>query len=222
MYVNEADGQLGTAHLILGYIPISLAFQAPKYVIKAHDPRLHCISVAYQGFVVPEGILILEGTLRTQPFFVATHSKGACSSQLILEEEEEEEGIIDLSDSSDEFEVFNRTQSPENILDEMGIQRKPQKSLLELTENQPGKGAPGKSTQSQLPLPPHKSPSPASQPSQPSRPKLADPKRKREQKGKDVVETGRSRPTREDEAQRVAKQEKVSHAPQRGVERADN
>ena len=37
-----------------------------------------------------------------------------------------------------------------------------------------------------------------------------------------MVETGRSRPTREDEAQRAAKQQKVSHASQRGVERADN
>ena len=107
MYVNEADGQLGTAHLILGYTPISLTFQVPKYVIKAHDPRLHCISVAYQWFVVPEGISILKGTPRTQPLFVATLSKGASSSQLIFEEEKDSEGIVDLSDSSDEFEVFN-------------------------------------------------------------------------------------------------------------------
>ena len=28
------------AHVILGYRPISLAFQAPKYAIKANDPRL--------------------------------------------------------------------------------------------------------------------------------------------------------------------------------------
>ena len=59
VYVNEADGQLQAAHLILGYTPISLAFQAPKYVIKARDPRLHHISVAYEGFVVPKGIPIL-------------------------------------------------------------------------------------------------------------------------------------------------------------------
>ena len=36
-----------------------------------------------------------------------------------------------------------------------------------------------------------------------------------------MVETGRSRPTREDEAQRAAKQQKVSHASQQGMERAD-
>ena len=62
VFVNEADGQLRAAHLILGYTPISLAFQAPKCVIKANDPRLHRISVAYEGFIIPEGIPILEGT----------------------------------------------------------------------------------------------------------------------------------------------------------------
>ena len=60
--MNEADGQLRAAHLILGYTPISLAFQAPKCVIKANDPRLHRISVAYEGFIILEGIPILEGT----------------------------------------------------------------------------------------------------------------------------------------------------------------
>ena len=62
VYINEANGQLRAAHLILGYTPISCAFQAPKCMIKANDPRLHRISVAYEGFVVPKGIPILEGT----------------------------------------------------------------------------------------------------------------------------------------------------------------
>ena len=37
-----------------------------------------------------------------------------------------------------------------------------------------------------------------------------------------MVETKRPHPTCEDKAQRAAKQQKVSHASQRGVERADN
>ena len=53
VYVNESDGQLRVAHLILGYNPILRAFQAPTCVIRARDPRLHRISVAYKGFVVP-------------------------------------------------------------------------------------------------------------------------------------------------------------------------
>ena len=53
IYVNESDGQLRAAHLILGYNPISHVFQAPLCVIRARDPRFHRISVAYEGFVVP-------------------------------------------------------------------------------------------------------------------------------------------------------------------------
>ena len=77
---------------------------------------------------------------------------------------------------------------------------------MELIDDQPGRGAPRKSAQSKLPLPPPKSPSPAPQPPQPTRLEPADPKRRREQTRKDVIETGRPRPTRENEAQRAAKQ----------------
>ena len=155
--MNEADDQLQVAHLILGYTPLSLAFQAPKYVIKARDPRFHCISVAYQGFVVPEGVPLPKDTSRTQPLFVATPLVGVSSSQLVLEEEEERkeeeeeeernpEEVVDLLDSLDKFEVFNQTPPPEDVFDKMGVQRKPQRSLMELIENQLGKGASGKST----------------------------------------------------------------------------
>ena len=100
IYVNKADGQLQAAHLILGYTPLSFAFQAPKCVIRACDSRLHHISVAYKGFVVPEGIPLPKDTSRTKPLFVAAISTEASSSQPVLreekieekEEEEEEEG----------------------------------------------------------------------------------------------------------------------------------
>ena len=119
MYVNEVDGQLWAGHLILGYTPISHAFQASKCVIKAKDPRLHRISVAYEGFIVLEGIPIPEGTSLTQPLFVATPSIWASSSEPVLQEEEEEEeenpeGIVTLSESSEEFEVFNQPPSLED------------------------------------------------------------------------------------------------------------
>ena len=74
IYVNEVDGQLRAAHLILGYTPFSFAFQAPKCVIRAHDPRLDRISVAYEGFIVPEGIPLPQYTPRTEPLFVASVS----------------------------------------------------------------------------------------------------------------------------------------------------
>ena len=76
---------------------------------------------------------------------------------------------------------------------------------MELIKSQPEKDAPRKSTQPRLPPPPPKSPLPPSQPFLPSRPDPADPKRKREQKGKDVVDSRRSRPAHEDETQRAVK-----------------
>ena len=74
VYVNEVDGQLREVHLILGYMPISIAFQALRYVIRAKDPRLHRISVAYEGFVVSEGISLPKSTPFTQSLPVTTLS----------------------------------------------------------------------------------------------------------------------------------------------------
>ena len=130
MYVDEANGQLRAAHLILGYKPISRTFQAPRCVIRAKDPRLHRISVAYEGFVVPKGIPLPRNTPFAQPLPVATLSTGVPSPTPILqvgeeeEEEQEKEGFVDLTESIDEFEVFNQPSSPKNLPNEMGIQRK--------------------------------------------------------------------------------------------------
>ena len=73
--------------------------------------------MAYEGFVIPEGAPILKGTSLAQPLFVGIPSIGASQSQPIVKEEEEEKEeeekekelgeIVDLSDSQDEFEVFN-------------------------------------------------------------------------------------------------------------------
>ena len=134
IYVNETDGQLRVAHLILDYTPLSFAFQAPKCVIRAHDPRLHRISVAYKGFIVPEGIPLPQYTSRTEPLFVANISVGVSSSQLTLREEEveereeEEEGkeeVVEVSDSSNDFGIFDQSTHSGEDPDEMGIQRKP-------------------------------------------------------------------------------------------------
>ena len=64
-----------------------------------------------------------------------------------------------LSESSEEFEVFNQPPSLEDIStdldsqqqgdittsDEMGISRKNQRSLMDMIESQPERDAPGKS-----------------------------------------------------------------------------
>ena len=154
IYVNEADSQLWVAHLILDYTPLSFAFQASKCVIRARDPRLHRISVAYEGFIVPEGIPLPQYTSRTKPLFVASVSAGTSSSLPTLREKEikgrkekkkGEEKVVAVSESLDDFGIFDQPTSPEEDPDEMGIQRKPQKSLLELMEGQSGKSAPAQS-----------------------------------------------------------------------------
>ena len=119
--MNPSDGQLRAAHIILRYKPISTAFQAPKCVIKAKDPRLHRISVAFEGFIVPEGVPIPEGTPFTQPLPVAAVSVWASSSRSVLQEvkeeeekegEEEKEEVVELLDSADEFEVSTNPNLP--------------------------------------------------------------------------------------------------------------
>ena len=171
VFVNKDDRQLRAAHLILGITPISHAFQAPKCVIKAHVPRLRCISVAVEGFLLPKGAQILEGTFSTQPIlFPGPITEGTQSSTLIPEGipkvrasssqqftriatssrtiNSEEEEVVEVTNSKDEFEVFNKDLSLETsiidlgphfspIIDEMGIQHKSKSSLLELIENQP-------------------------------------------------------------------------------------
>ena len=80
IYVNESDGQLRAAHLILRYNPISRAFQASSCVIRVRDPRLHRISVAYEGFVVPQGMPLPKYSPLTEPLPVATLAIEATSS----------------------------------------------------------------------------------------------------------------------------------------------
>ena len=109
----------------------------------------------------------------------------------------------------------------------MGIQRKPQRSLLELMEGQPGKSALAKPTQPQAPSLSTRSPTPAPrqpslQPPQPARPDATELKRRREQKSKKVTDVGKSRFTCEEDAQRAVKQQKTRHQTPRGQERFDS
>ena len=128
---------------------------------------------------------------------------------------------MDLTSATDDYEVFNQSSPSPNTLEDMGIQRKPQRSLQELLESQPGRGEVGKSAQPKLPPPPSKSPLRAPQPPPPSKTEQPDPKRRREPKGNEVMETGRPRPSSEEEAHKPTKQQRVSHAPNRGPERGE-
>ena len=128
---------------------------------------------------------------------------------------------MDLTKSTDNYEVFNQSSPPQDVPEDMGIQRKPLCSLQELLESQPRRGEAGKPSQPKLPPPPPKSPFRTPQLLPSSRTEQVDPKRKREPKGKEAMEPERPRPSNEEEAHRSSKQQRTSHAPSRGSERGD-
>ena len=84
-----------------------------------------------------------------------------------------------------------------------------------------GRGEAGRYAQLKLPPPLPKSPYRAPQPPPPSRIEQPDPKRRREPKGKEVIEAGRTHSSSEEEAHRPTKQQKISYAPNRGPERGE-
>ena len=100
--MNESDHQVKAAHKILGYDPIQKSFAAPKYVIKAKDPRLQKITVAEHDFFFPEG---------------------SSTQQAAETEEGRDEGekqVIELDQSEDEFGTFDQLDPSEDPFGDIG------------------------------------------------------------------------------------------------------
>ena len=116
--MNEGDFQVRAAHKILGYNPIQKSFSAPKYVIKAKDPRLHRITVAEHDFLLPEGSSAQGG---------ATLAGSSSSQQAAETKEVRAEGkeqVIELGQSEDEFGVFDQfdpSKDPSGDLDDPSL-----------------------------------------------------------------------------------------------------
>ena len=208
--MNEGDHQVRAAHKILGYYPIQKSFAAPKYVIKAKDPRFQKITVAEHGFFFPGGSFAQQAAETEEG-----RDKG-------------EEQVIELDQSEDEFNAFKQLDPSEDpfsdigdpnlskadlqrtsLQADMGFKRKLSASLRDLLKGQLGKDVPGKSYP-KLPPPPSK-PEPPQTRSSSALPPLAklpptvqpaDPKRSA--KGKEPMEGGRSRTTREEDEGRQA------------------
>lgn len=101
IYVNE-DGQLRAAHLVLGYQPLSRAFQDVGQAIKAGSPRLARIDVSKPKFLARNDLkpVVLSGIQNPAPIAqlppqdnpeVAAQAEGETeSSRLSLEEEIDE------------------------------------------------------------------------------------------------------------------------------------
>ena len=60
-------------------------------MIKAKDPRLRRISVAYEGFIVPQGVPLLRYSQLTEALPVASLAEVAPSSPPVFQVKEEEE-----------------------------------------------------------------------------------------------------------------------------------
>ena len=88
--MNEADNQVKAAHKILRYDPIQKSFSAPKYMIRAKDPRLHSIIIAEHGFLLVKGSPIPKGVPLAGPSssHQATEAEGG--------RVESEEEVVDL------------------------------------------------------------------------------------------------------------------------------
>ena len=104
-------------------------------MIKAKDSRLRRISVAYEGFIVPQGVPLPRYSQLTEALPVASLAEAAPSSPPVFqvkeeeEVEQEEEGSMDLASAIDSYEVFNQSTPSPNNPEDMGIQRKLQRSL---------------------------------------------------------------------------------------------
>ena len=87
-------------------------------MIKAKDPRIHLINIVVLSFLNPSPAP--KGVQQVEPLPPYTAEDEATPSQPTIkeEEEEEEEEVVEVSDSKDEFKVFNKLQSPEAPTDD--------------------------------------------------------------------------------------------------------
>ena len=108
-------------------------------MIRANDPRLHRITVAKHGFLLPEGSPVLEGV----PLEGPSSSYQAAEAKGVLGPSEDEFGVFDqVNQSEDPFgDLGDPNLIEANLLSvgtssqaEMGFKRKPLTSLLDLIE----------------------------------------------------------------------------------------
>ena len=126
----HTDGQLRAAHVILGYKLISSSFQSPKNIIKAKDPRLKQINVAVLGFLTGP---LLEGTHQAMLPVQLIAEERATSSGLAREEELVK--IIEVTDSEEDFEVYDQP----DLIKSLGTTSRPLSSA-QISSNQESVG----------------------------------------------------------------------------------
>ena len=102
IYATE-DGQLRAAHLVLGYQPLSSAFQAIGHAIRAGSPRLARIDVSQDGFLAPHDLppVVLPGV--RNPYLAEQLPPVNEPGAAILVEEEAESSRLSLEEEIDKF-----------------------------------------------------------------------------------------------------------------------
>ena len=109
------DGQLWELHVILGFNLISKHFQSPKHIIRAKDPRLALIDIAFPGFLTTASPP--SGTQDTQlPALLITKLLYSQEPPIPLNNEAEEliaEATQEVTNK--DFEVFYRQEDPEDL-----------------------------------------------------------------------------------------------------------
>ena len=146
VFVNDEDGQVRTAHKILGYAPLQKSFADPRHVINASHPQLPKITVVESGFLIFEGSSVPKGI----PLVDLSPSHQAAEDEGKLGQSEEGFGVFDLANQSEDpsGDLGDPALSEAELLSvgtssraKMGLKRKPPTSLLDLLEGQPRKGA---------------------------------------------------------------------------------
>ena len=235
VFVNDGDGQVRAAHKILGYPPVQKSFVDAKHVISASRPWLPKITVVETGFLISQEPSVPVNIPPVGPS--SSHQVAGDEGELVRPEEGF--GVFDLVHQSEDpsGDIGDPALSEAELSSigtssqvEMGLKRKPPTPLLQLLEGQPGNDTQG-TPQPEAPSPPPRpqiiqtrssstksqpqSPRPelpaSSQPARPPRPEGTDSKRKRCPKGKEVMDGGKSQPSKEKEEAPRTKQLKIGH-----------
>ncbi|KAK9987012.1 hypothetical protein SO802_031963 [Lithocarpus litseifolius] len=133
----------------------------------------------------------------TNPSSQCTSGEATPFQYSVKEEEEEKEKQKEPLSPEVSASILEDREESVLCAKEMGLQRKARSTLQVLFESQPGRDGPGKMAQSKPPAPPTIPPFCADPPEH---------KRKREDRGKEVMEVGRQHPPQEIEVPRGGKQ----------------
>ena len=97
-FVNDGDGQVRTAHKILGYPPVQKSFADARHVISASRPWLPKITVVETGFLISQEPSVPENIPPVGP----SSSHQVAEDEGKLDQPEKGFGVFDLANQSED------------------------------------------------------------------------------------------------------------------------